>query len=57
MEAQSAFDKYWSNKETRDVEKWKTFGNDRAYHYLGSPVFFYNTGVAFGDAMLKLMKH
>ena len=57
MEAQAAFDKYWSNKETRDVEKWKTFGNDRAYHYLGSPVFFYNTGVAFGDAMLKLMKH
>ena len=55
MEAQAAFDKYWSNKETRDVEKWKTFGNDRPYHYLGSPVFFYNTGVAFGDAMLKLM--
>ncbi len=54
MEAQAAFDTHWANKETRDVEKWKTFGNDRPYHYLGSPVFFYNTGVAFGDAMLRL---
>ena len=55
-EAEAAFNKYWADKENRDIEKWREFGNDRGYHYLGSPVFFYNTGVGFGEAMIELMK-
>ena len=54
-EAEAAFHKYWADEPNRDVEKWRDFGNDRGYHYLGSPVFFYNTGVAFGEAMSELM--
>lgn len=54
-EAEAAFEKYWADKENRDVEKWRDFGNDRGYHYLGSPVFFYNVGVAFGEAMNQLI--
>lgn len=55
-EAQEAFDTHWADKNNRDVEKWKDFGNDRAYHYLGSPVFFYNVGTAFGESMIELME-
>ena len=55
-EAEDAYNKYWADAKNRDVEKWREFGNDRGYHYLGSPVFFYNTGKAFGEEMLKLMK-
>ena len=55
-EAEEAYDKYWADAKTRNVDKWREFGNDRGYHYLGSPVFFYNTGKAFGEEMLKLVK-
>ncbi|MDP7016137.1 MAG: sialate O-acetylesterase [Pirellulaceae bacterium] len=40
----------------KDVAKWRQFGNDRPYHYLGSPWFFAQVGAAFGDAMLELQK-
>jgi len=56
VEAEDAFKKYWADEKNRDVEMWRNFGNDRGYHYLGSPVFFYNAGRGFGDAMLKLLK-
>ena len=52
--AQDAFEKYWADKKNRDVEKWKTFGNDRPYHYLGSPRFFWTVGQEFGNAMLSI---
>ena len=54
VEAEAAFQKYWADEPNRDVEMWRRFGNDRPYHYLGSPVFFYNTGKAFGEAMIQL---
>ncbi|MCP3917376.1 MAG: sialate O-acetylesterase [bacterium] len=38
-----------------DVEKWKQFGNDRPYHYLGSPWFFAQIGTAFGKSMLEML--
>ena len=56
VEAHDAFKKYWADKPNRDVEKWKTFGNDRPYHYLGSPKFFLEIGDAFADAMIELMR-
>lgn len=40
----------------RDVNKWRQFGNDRPYHYLGSPWFFAQAGTGFGEAMLKLVR-
>jgi hypothetical protein len=55
-EAEDAFNKYWADEKNRDIEKWREFGNDGGYHYLGSPVFFYNAGKGFGEAMLKLVK-
>lgn len=54
-EAEWAYEKYWADRENRDVEAWRKFGNDRGYHYLGSPVFFYRAGVGFGEAMLGLL--
>ncbi len=54
-EAEDAYNKYWAIKEKRDIDKWREYGNDRGYHYLGSPVFFYNTGKAFGETMVELM--
>ncbi len=54
MEADAAFKKYWADRKNRDVDMWRKFGNDRPYHYLGSPVFFYNVGKAFGESMIKL---
>ncbi len=41
---------------SKDVDKWRQFGNDRPYHYLGSPWFFAQTGTGFGEAMVKLVK-
>ena len=41
---------------SKDVNKWRQFGNDRAYHYYGSPWFFAQAGTGFGEAMLKLLK-
>ncbi len=54
-EAEVAFAKHWANPATRDIEQWRQFGNDRPYHYLGSPNFFNDTGVAFGEAMIGLI--
>tara|TARA_Y100001934_G_C12195605_1_gene698618 strand:- start:325 stop:1068 length:744 start_codon:yes stop_codon:yes gene_type:complete len=41
---------------SKDVEKWRQFGNDRPYHYLGSPWFFAQAGSGFGEAMVRLLK-
>jgi alpha-galactosidase len=41
---------------SKDVDKWRQFGNDRPYHYLGSPWFFAQTGTGFGEAMVSLHK-
>ena len=41
---------------SKDVNKWRQFGNDRGYHYYGSPWFFAQTGTAFGKGMLELLK-
>jgi hypothetical protein len=37
-----------------DVARWQQFGNDRPYHYLGSPWFFAQAGEAFGEALVRL---
>ena len=55
-EAEAAYEKYWAKKEERDLEKWRQFGNDKVYHYFGSPVFFNLVGNAFGESMLQLLK-
>ncbi|MCH8979499.1 MAG: hypothetical protein IH945_09710 [Armatimonadetes bacterium] len=39
-----------------DVDKWRQFGDDRPYHYLGSPWFFAQVGTAFAEAMKGLIK-
>ena len=41
---------------SKDVDKWRQFGNDRPYHYYGSPWFFAQAGTGFGEAMLELLK-
>ena len=41
---------------SKDIDKWRQFGNDRPYHYLGSPWFFAQTGTGFGEAMVELVK-
>ncbi len=38
------------------MAKWKTVGNDRPYHYLGSGKWYFLKGVAFGETMSKLAK-
>jgi len=38
----------------KDISVWRHFGDDRAYHYYGSPWFFSQTGTAFGKAMIAL---
>lgn len=38
-----------------DVEAWRHHGDDRPYHYLGSPKIIYEIGQAFGEQMLQLM--
>ena len=38
-----------------DPDRWRHFGNDRPYHYLGSPWFFAQAGRAFGEAMLEML--
>jgi hypothetical protein len=37
------------------VERWRQFGDDRPYHYLGSPWFFAQVGTSFGKAMLEML--
>lgn len=39
-----------------DVDKWRQFGNERPYHYLGSPWFFAQTGRGLGEAMIDLLE-
>ena len=39
---------------SKDVDKWRQFGDDRPYHYYGSPWFFSQVGTAFGKAMIAL---
>ena len=46
--------KFWKGTEEQKA-KWRTVGNDRPYHYLGSGKTYYLKGVAFGEAVLKLM--
>jgi len=41
---------------SKDVAKWRHFGNDHGYHYYGSPWFFAQAGTAFGEAMITLLK-
>lgn len=41
---------------SKDVNKWRQFGDDRPYHYYGSPWCFAQIGTAFGEGMLKLVK-
>ena len=41
---------------SKDVDKWRQFGNDRGYHYYGSPWCFAQIGTAFGEGMLELLK-
>ena len=41
---------------SKDVDKWRQFGNDHGYHYYGSPWTFAQIGTAFGEAMVELLK-
>ena len=41
---------------SRDVNKWRQFGNDHPYHYYGSPWCFAQIGTAFGEGMIELLK-
>jgi hypothetical protein len=41
---------------SKDVKKWRQFGNDRGYHYYGSPWCFAQIGTAFGKGMIELLK-
>ncbi|MGI9458095.1 MAG: sialate O-acetylesterase [Aeoliella sp.] len=38
-----------------NFEEWERTGSDRAYHYLGSAIWFNRIGHAMGEAMLELM--
>ena len=40
---------------SKDVERWNKTGGDRAYHYLGSAIWFTRIGHAMGAAMLELL--
>ena len=41
---------------SKNVEQWKKTGGDRAYHYLGSAIWFNRIGHAMGEAMVELYK-
>jgi alpha-galactosidase len=41
---------------SKDVDRWRQFGNDRPYHYYGSPWCFAQIGRAFGEGMIELLK-
>jgi len=59
-------DRYWDMEAhaiytgpggwSKDVDRWRRFGNDRPYHYYGSPWFFAQVGTAFGKGMLELLR-
>ena len=40
----------------KHVAEWNKVGSDRAYHYLGSAIWYTRIGHAAGEAMLELMK-
>jgi alpha-galactosidase len=40
---------------SKDVEKWNKTGGDRAYHYLGSAIWFTRIGHAMGESMIGLV--
>lgn len=46
---------FWKGTDEQKA-KWRAVGNDRPYHYLGSGKTYYLKGVAFGDAVLKMIK-
>lgn len=46
---------YWKGTPEQRAQ-WNAVGNDRPYHYLGSGKTYYLKGVAFGIAMLKMLK-
>ena len=46
---------YWKGTDEQKAQ-WRKVGNDRPYHYLGSGKTYYLKGVAFGEAVLELMK-
>jgi len=39
----------------KNFEQWKLTGGDRAYHYLGSAIWFNRIGKAMGEAMNELL--
>ncbi len=39
-----------------NFEEWKLTGADRAYHYLGSAIWFTRIGKSGGDAMIELQQ-
>lgn len=43
----------WKQGE-EGMAKWKTVGNDRPYHYLGSGKWYFLQGIDFGKAMVEL---
>ena len=43
-------------RPARRFLEWRRFGDDRPYHYLGSPWFFAQAGTAFAEAMKGLIK-
>jgi alpha-galactosidase len=44
--------------EWRDrFEEWKLTGGDRAYHYLGSAIWFNRIGKAMGETMVELIEN
>lgn len=59
-------DKYWDLDAhaiytgpggwAKDINVWRRHGNDRGYHYYGSPWFFAQAGTGFGEAMVELLK-
>lgn len=52
--AQELFEKgYWKGTDEQKA-LWRTVGNDRPYHYLGSGKTYYLKGRAFADAWLEL---
>lgn len=55
IEAQELYEKqYWKGTEEQK-SLWRTVGNDRPYHYLGSGKTYYLKGKAFAEAMLKMI--
>ena len=41
----------------KHFEEWKKVGSDRAYHYLGSAIWYTRIGHAAGEGMLEMLKN